>query len=272
MAAHGTTMALFLSVRRPRELQADLIAGGYAPDTPCAVVYRASWPDEIVIRCPLRELGERIRAAKITTQALVLVGPALGGGAGGPLARLRPRLRPPLPPARPRPTATVARTGARDDRRPRSLRRRACRRDRDAAREPRTSSPAAAPVLAALAPAARAPDRARRGPRDDAAATRREPGPVCVLASGDPGFFGIVRALGGASDRAARRPPRAVVGRARVRPPRPPVGRRARRLRPRPRPAPGDPHRAAPPEGRDPHRAARTRRRRSSPPSGAAAP
>jgi precorrin-4/cobalt-precorrin-4 C11-methyltransferase len=81
-AAHGTTMALFLSVRRPRELQADLIAGGYTPDTPCAVVYRASWPDEIVIRCPLEALGDRIREAKITTQALVLVGPALGAGEG----------------------------------------------------------------------------------------------------------------------------------------------------------------------------------------------
>ena len=80
-AAHGTTMALFLSVRRPRELQADLEAGGYAPDTPCAVVYRASWPDELVIRCPLRELGERVRAAKITTQALVLLGPALEAAA-----------------------------------------------------------------------------------------------------------------------------------------------------------------------------------------------
>jgi precorrin-4 C11-methyltransferase len=80
-AAHGTTMALFLSVRRPRELQADLEAGGYAPDTPCAVVYRASWPDELVIRCELRELGERVRAARITTQALVLVGPALGATA-----------------------------------------------------------------------------------------------------------------------------------------------------------------------------------------------
>ena len=75
-------MALFLSVRRPRELQADLIEGGYVPETPCAVVYRASWPDEIVIRCPLSELGAQIRAARITTQALVLVGPALGEADG----------------------------------------------------------------------------------------------------------------------------------------------------------------------------------------------
>lgn len=77
LAAHGTTLVLFLSVRRPRELQADLLEGGYAEDTPCAVVYRASWPDEIVARCVLRDLFTTIRSHKITTQALVLVGPAL---------------------------------------------------------------------------------------------------------------------------------------------------------------------------------------------------
>lgn len=77
LAQHGTTMVLFLSVRRPHELQADLIEGGYAPDTPCAIVFRASWPDELVLRCRLEELAGAIRGAKITTQALVLVGPAL---------------------------------------------------------------------------------------------------------------------------------------------------------------------------------------------------
>jgi precorrin-4 methylase len=77
LAAHGTTMVLFLSVRRPRELQADLLEGGYAADAPCAVVYRASWPDEVVLRCRLDELAAEIRGAKITTQALVIVGPAL---------------------------------------------------------------------------------------------------------------------------------------------------------------------------------------------------
>jgi len=81
LARHGSTMVLFLSVRRPRELQAELIEGGYAPATPCAVVYRATWPDEIVVRCPLAELAARIREARITTQALVIVGPALDAGA-----------------------------------------------------------------------------------------------------------------------------------------------------------------------------------------------
>ena len=79
-AAHGTTMAIFLSAARPRLLQEELLDGGYAPDTPCAVVYRASWPDEQVIECHLDELADRIREAGFTRQALVLVGPGLEAG------------------------------------------------------------------------------------------------------------------------------------------------------------------------------------------------
>lgn len=76
-ARHGTTMALFLSIARAAELQEELIASGYAPDALCAVVYRASWPDERVLRCPLGELAERVSEAGIDRQALVLVGPGL---------------------------------------------------------------------------------------------------------------------------------------------------------------------------------------------------
>ena len=76
-AAHGTTMAIFLSAARPRALQQELLEGGYSPDTPCAVVYRASWPDERVIECQLEELADRIREAGFTRQALILVGPGL---------------------------------------------------------------------------------------------------------------------------------------------------------------------------------------------------
>jgi precorrin-4/cobalt-precorrin-4 C11-methyltransferase len=79
-AAHGTTMAIFLSAARPRALQDELLEGGYAPDTPCAVVYKASWPDEIIIECPLAELADRIREAGFTRQALILVGPGLAAG------------------------------------------------------------------------------------------------------------------------------------------------------------------------------------------------
>src|SRR3712207_1246884 len=79
-AAHGTTMAIFLSAARPRALQRELLEGGYAPDTPCAVVYKASWPDELVIECPLEGLAESIREAGFTRQALILVGPGLEAG------------------------------------------------------------------------------------------------------------------------------------------------------------------------------------------------
>ena len=79
-AAHGTTMAIFLSAAKPRALQEDLISGGYAPETPCAVVYRATWPDEEIIECRLHELADRIREAGFTRQALILVGPGLAAG------------------------------------------------------------------------------------------------------------------------------------------------------------------------------------------------
>jgi precorrin-4/cobalt-precorrin-4 C11-methyltransferase len=71
-------MAIFLSAARPRALQRELLEGGYAPHTPCAVVYKASWPDEQVIECPLEELADRIREEGFTRQALILVGPGLG--------------------------------------------------------------------------------------------------------------------------------------------------------------------------------------------------
>jgi precorrin-4/cobalt-precorrin-4 C11-methyltransferase len=79
-ASHGTTMAIFLSAARPRALQEELLEGGYAPDTPCAVVYRASWPDERILWCPLEELADRIREAGIKRQALILVGTGLAAG------------------------------------------------------------------------------------------------------------------------------------------------------------------------------------------------
>jgi precorrin-4/cobalt-precorrin-4 C11-methyltransferase len=79
-ARHGTTMAIFLSAAKPRALQEELLEGGYAPETPCAVVYRASWPDEEVIECRLDDLADRIREASFTRQALILVGEGLGAG------------------------------------------------------------------------------------------------------------------------------------------------------------------------------------------------
>lgn len=93
-AAHGTTMALFLSVKRAKRLQVELAAGGYPPDTPCAVCYRVSWPDEQVWRCRLDGLAETLRTAGVMRHTLVLVGPGLtrGDGEGAEAAGARSRL------------------------------------------------------------------------------------------------------------------------------------------------------------------------------------
>ncbi|MDP9372980.1 MAG: precorrin-4 C(11)-methyltransferase [Chloroflexota bacterium] len=85
LAAHGTTLAILLGITRIRQLVADLVAGGYPPDTPAAALYRVSWPDEAVVRGRLADLAERVKAAGWSRQALILVGraidPALQDGA-----------------------------------------------------------------------------------------------------------------------------------------------------------------------------------------------
>jgi precorrin-4/cobalt-precorrin-4 C11-methyltransferase len=77
-ARHGTTLALFLSASRPKRLQAELLDGGYAPDTPCVVGYRVTWPDERIATCRLDELARTVRSMKVSMHTLILVGPALG--------------------------------------------------------------------------------------------------------------------------------------------------------------------------------------------------
>ncbi|PFG17898.1 precorrin-4 C11-methyltransferase [Propionicimonas paludicola] len=76
-AAHGATMALYLSAARNKVLQAELMAGGYPADTPCIVGYRVSWPDQLLLRCRLDELSATMREHKLWKHTVVLVGPAL---------------------------------------------------------------------------------------------------------------------------------------------------------------------------------------------------
>jgi precorrin-4/cobalt-precorrin-4 C11-methyltransferase len=76
-ARHRTTMALFLSAARSGQLQEELLAGGYPPDTPCVVAYQVTWPDELIIRCQLADLAATIRERRLWKHTLVLVGPGL---------------------------------------------------------------------------------------------------------------------------------------------------------------------------------------------------
>jgi precorrin-4/cobalt-precorrin-4 C11-methyltransferase len=77
LASHGTTMAVFLSAARSGQLQAELLAGGYPPDTPVVVAYRATWPDEQITECTVGTLAETVRAGKLWKHTLFLVGQAL---------------------------------------------------------------------------------------------------------------------------------------------------------------------------------------------------
>jgi cobalt-precorrin 5A hydrolase / precorrin-3B C17-methyltransferase len=78
LAAHGASLALYLSIAQIAQVAATLIAGGgYTSDTPVAVVYRATWPDEQIIRGTLAGIAEQVQAAGISRHALVLVSPAL---------------------------------------------------------------------------------------------------------------------------------------------------------------------------------------------------
>jgi len=83
-AAHGTTMAVFLSAARPVELAAELLAAGsgYSADTPAAIVVRASWPDERVVLTTVGSLAADLAELGARTTVLVLVGPALAGAGG----------------------------------------------------------------------------------------------------------------------------------------------------------------------------------------------
>ncbi len=80
-AEHGTTMALFLSAARTKQLQDELLAAGsYDADTPCVVAYAATWPEELVFECRLGELAEKVKEHKLYKHTMVLVGPALAAG------------------------------------------------------------------------------------------------------------------------------------------------------------------------------------------------
>ncbi|GAA3239438.1 hypothetical protein GCM10020256_60520 [Streptomyces thermocoprophilus] len=194
-ARHGTTMAVFLSAARSGQLVRELLEGGYPTSTPVVVAYQATWPEELVVRCTVGTLEETVKEHRLWKHTLFLVGPALdahgtrshlyhpghfhGYRKADPKARRALRERggehmitvvgtgtgAAVPPQVPAGTALVV----------------GGRRHLDAVRLPEGAETV---VLGPLAPALDAVERRLdKGER------------VVVLASGDPGFFGIVRVL-----------------------------------------------------------------------------
>ena len=91
LAAHQSSMAIFLSASLIEEVVAELLEGGYPADTPAAIVYKASWEDEIVVRAPLKNLATQMKTLGIRKQALILVGAFLNSKEKGLHSKLYDR-------------------------------------------------------------------------------------------------------------------------------------------------------------------------------------
>ncbi|MGL6016150.1 MAG: precorrin-4 C(11)-methyltransferase [Selenomonadaceae bacterium] len=73
LAAHNATMCIFLSIHMLDEVVKELIEGGYEPSTPIAIVQKASWPEEKIIRATLATIVEAIKDKDITRTAMIVV-------------------------------------------------------------------------------------------------------------------------------------------------------------------------------------------------------
>ena len=89
----GATLAIHLSIRNLRAVQTALVPH-YGADCPVVVVYRATWPDQQILRGTLADIADQVRAAKLTRTALILVGRVLGAAAFPGQRALRPGTRP----------------------------------------------------------------------------------------------------------------------------------------------------------------------------------
>ena len=78
LAAHDATMVLFLSTSLTEKLQEELLNGGYAEDTPAAVVYKATWPDEKIYRCTVGTLHKTVTENGLQKTSLIIVGRCMG--------------------------------------------------------------------------------------------------------------------------------------------------------------------------------------------------
>ena len=73
LAQHGATMCIFLSVQAIEDVMAELVEGGYAKDTPVAIVERATWPDQRIFRGTIETIPGIIKEAGVARQAMIVV-------------------------------------------------------------------------------------------------------------------------------------------------------------------------------------------------------
>lgn len=77
LSAPGATLVLHLAAAQIDAIVPELLAGGYRPETPCAVVAFASWPQEIVLRGTLEGIAAQMRDAGVTRTAVIVIGEVL---------------------------------------------------------------------------------------------------------------------------------------------------------------------------------------------------
>lgn len=78
LAAHQSTMCIYLSIAMLDQVVAELISGGYAPETPIAIVQKASWPEQKIVRGTLATIVEKTRNQGIDRTAMIVVSRCLG--------------------------------------------------------------------------------------------------------------------------------------------------------------------------------------------------
>ena len=74
LAKHRATMIFYLSVQLIDNIVKEAVAGGYPKTTPVGVVYRASWPDQMIITGTLQTISKKIKDQKITRTAIIIIG------------------------------------------------------------------------------------------------------------------------------------------------------------------------------------------------------
>jgi precorrin-4 methylase len=79
-------MCIFLSVSLAPQVQDELLAGGYPPETPVAVCHKLTWKDQRIYRGQLRQLAEIVRQHQLTLTTMIVVGEAIDNRKG--LSRL----------------------------------------------------------------------------------------------------------------------------------------------------------------------------------------
>jgi precorrin-4/cobalt-precorrin-4 C11-methyltransferase len=77
LAVHQATMVIFLGTPHIAKVVDELQKGGYASDTPCQVVYKATWPEQKIVKGTLADIVGKVKAARITETALIFVGKVL---------------------------------------------------------------------------------------------------------------------------------------------------------------------------------------------------